>query len=128
LFGLPSAEEFNGDCDTYLAQVLAYYFSRFLLIANQDRRALLLNYEQGSMAILESVADLCGIRLSDAERSTMEVRSRFHSKYPNQGFAEEAPTLSVPPSLAGAQALYERVEQLRVAQTVLRADARPHSQ
>jgi hypothetical protein len=51
--------------------------------------------------------------LDEAEIAEMAVRSRFHAKYPEQGFAEEKKESCVSACLQPAQAMYARLEQLR---------------
>ncbi|WP_211465790.1 hypothetical protein [Collimonas silvisoli] len=43
----------------------------------------------------------------------MEIRSRFHAKYPDQEFSEEQKAPRALAYLAPAQALYDRLEQVQ---------------
>jgi hypothetical protein len=123
LFGM-SPGQLDSDADVYLGKVLAYYFSRFLAMttmamvaatATQDERAILLDYKQGSMAILDRLIALCDIVMSPEEREKVEIRSRYHSKYPEQSFSEKQAEAPTPKYLEAAKLLYERLEQIRLA-------------
>jgi hypothetical protein len=113
LFGMSHAESTSYDGDRYIAKVLEYYYSQFLLIAQNDDRAILLDYRQGGIDIVRRLARFAGMALDEAEIAEMAVRSRFHAKYPEQGFAEEKKESCVSAYLQPAQAMYARLEQLR---------------
>ncbi|WP_211473876.1 hypothetical protein [Collimonas humicola] len=113
LFGMSQAESASYDGDRYIAKVLEYYYSQFLRIAETDDRSLLLDYRQGGIDIVRRLAGFSGVALDQAETAEMAVRSRFHAKYPEQGFAEEKNESCASVDLQPAQALYARLEQLR---------------
>lgn len=113
LFGMSQSELASYDADRYLAKVLEYYYSQFLRIAETDDRSLLLDYRQGGIEIVRRLAGFSGLVLDETEMAEMAVRSRFHAKYPEQGFAEEKKESSPSVELQPAQALYARLEQLR---------------
>jgi len=113
LFGMSPAESATYDGDRYIAKVLEYYYSQFLLIAGNDDRSLLLDYRQGGIEIVRRLAGFVGMPLDETEIAEMTVRSRFHAKYPEQGFAEDRKEPCAPAYLQPAQAMYARLEQLR---------------
>ena len=113
LFGMSHAESTSYDGDRYIAKVLEYYYSQFLLIAENDDDSILLDYRQGGIDIVRCLARFAGMALDEAEIAEMAVRSRFHAKYPEQGFAEEKKETCAPAYLQPAQAMYIRLEQLR---------------
>jgi hypothetical protein len=113
LFGMSHAEASSCDGDGYIAKVLEYYYSQFLEIAEKDDRSMLLNYSQGAIGMVRRLADFLHIGLDETEIAEMEIRSRFHAKYPDQGFAEEKKAPGAFAYLAPAQALYQRLEQVQ---------------
>lgn len=113
LFGMSQAESTSCDGDRYIAKVLEYYYSQFLHIAENDDRSLLLDYRQGGIDIVRRLAEFSGLALNETETAEMAVRSRFHAKYPEQGFAEEKKESCAPADLQTALAMYARLEQLR---------------
>ncbi|HWW04665.1 sulfotransferase [Collimonas sp.] len=113
LFGMSHAEASSCDGDRYIAKVLEYYYSQFLNIAKTDERSMLLNYSQGAIGMVRRLADFVHINLDETEIAGMETRSRFHAKYPEQGFSEEKKAACALAYLAPAQALYERLEQVQ---------------
>jgi hypothetical protein len=113
LFGMSHAESTSYDGDRYIAKVLEYYYSQFLLIAENDNRSILLDYRQGGIDIVRRLAGFAGMALDETEIAEMAVRSRFHAKYPEQGFAEEKKESCASAYLQPAQAMYARLEQLR---------------
>ncbi|WP_143751436.1 sulfotransferase [Collimonas sp. PA-H2] len=113
LFGMSQAESASCDGDRYIAKVLEYYYSQFLLIAEKDDRSLLLDYRQGGIEIVRRLAEFSGVALDQTETAEMAVRSCFHAKYPEQGFAEEKKESCAPADLQTALAMYARLEQLR---------------
>lgn len=113
LFGMSQAESASCDGDRYLAQVLEYYYSQFLLIAEKDERSILLNYRQGGIEIVRRLAGFSGIALDETDAAEMAVRSCFHAKYPEQGFAEEKSEACAFAGLQPLQTMYARLEQLR---------------
>ncbi|SDX21931.1 hypothetical protein SAMN04515617_10286 [Collimonas sp. OK242] len=113
LFGMSRAESIGYDGDRYIAKVLEYYYSQFLILAEQDARSVLLDYRQGGIEIVRRLAEFSAICLDETETAAMAVRSRFHAKYPEQGFAEEKKESCRCADLQPAQAMYARLEQLR---------------
>ncbi|SFH62731.1 hypothetical protein SAMN04515618_101221 [Collimonas sp. OK307] len=113
LFGMSQAESISYDGDRYLAKVLEYYYSQFLILAEKDARSILLDYRQGGIEIIRRLTEFSGICLDEKQTAAMAVRARFHAKYPEQGFAEEKKESSGLTDLQPAQAAYARLEQLR---------------
>lgn len=115
LFELSPADFNANDADDYLDKVLTFYFSRFMTIAAQDRRAMLVDYRLGIMEIVQRVAAHANVVIDRADLELMEARSRFHSKYPDQTFSEAPMNPAAPPGIGGAQARYLQLEQMRLS-------------
>jgi hypothetical protein len=113
LFGIDTKEPWLIDRDTYLAQVLESYLSSYLEIAQNDKNVLLVNYNEGPMAILQKVAAITGSEFNDADVEKMAERSRYHSKRPGEVFNKEAETMA-PAYLDKAMAVYQRLEEKRM--------------
>lgn len=104
--------------DEYIAQVLERYFCAYLDVVSEDRMAVLLNYEEGPLAFMRSVAASCGMALDDAYLGEVAKRSAFHAKYPGMVFSENGEPLVTEPYLAAAFRLYNQLERLRLRPTV----------
>jgi hypothetical protein len=108
LLGFEPAEAFNTNLDEYTAKVLARYLTRYLEISQKGDNTLLLNYNQGPMAMIQSIAGFTNTPISQNIILKMQKRSEYHSKRPGQAFAEEQ-TKQVPALLSGAMQLYEKL-------------------
>jgi hypothetical protein len=105
---------FPGDHDGHLAMVLESYLVRFLEIARTDKHTLLVNYNQGIPSIVEKIALLTDTPLSPAVREQIGLRSRYHSKFPDQVFYGQTPDAPPPPFLAAALEAYGQLEKISV--------------
>ena len=81
-------EPLTSDLDEHMANVMEKYFEMFLEIANNDPHALLVNYNDGMMRVMENIAAFTGLPLSKAEYDQMQTRCNYHAKFPEQAFAE----------------------------------------
>jgi len=99
--------------DVYVASVLEAYFTTYLKIADEDKLALLLNYNQGIMTIMDEIARFTKIQYKPIHYIKMNERTNYHSKYPGKVYtAEDTP--QVKPFLQKAHNLYLQTEQKRV--------------
>jgi len=114
LFGFKPDDNAFETPDTYLAGVLERYFEKCLEIAARDNNFLLLNYNEGPLAMVKKIAPAANIRLTAQDIANMEERSRYHSKKPGKRFSEEAVT-EIPACLKRAMELYELTEEKRMA-------------
>lgn len=89
LFGLTSQEIRGMTLDEYLANVLKFYFRSILTMADTDRNAHLLRYQQDGTALLNDLLALISVDIQSSEMDQMIQRSQFHSKFPGQRFREE---------------------------------------
>ncbi len=113
LFGMSQTESKSYDGDRYIAKVLEYYYSQFLILAEKDAHSILLDYRQGGIEIIRRLTEFSDICLDEQQTAAMAVRARFHAKYPEQGFAEEKKESCGLADLQPALAVYARLEQLR---------------
>lgn len=104
------------DLDAYMARVMERYLTLFTEIVENDKRSLLVSYNQGMMNVMDEMAAFAGIGISAEEHAKMEERCRYNAKYPDQVFAEQQPAEQLPEYLVKCQELYDRLEQRRLAQ------------
>src|SRR5690606_26102334 len=88
ILGFRPDEVDPADLDGYLERVLDRYFSMYLQIAFTDSTALLLNYADGPLPLLHTIATRCGVRLSNTYLEAATKRAGFDAKHPRQPFAE----------------------------------------
>lgn len=100
--------------DEYIAAVLETFFTKILEIAVEDDNMILINYNDGPMAMVKQVAAFANIALDENDLEKMETRSHYHSKRPETLFTEE-PAQAVPACLDNAITLYRAVEVKRIA-------------
>ena len=104
------------DLDAYAAEVLEKYMLAFENLAGKDTQALLLDYAQGVMPMIDAIGEHLQIGWSAEHRLQMQERSRFHSKHPQEGFREEQFSHTLPPYMEKAMRQYKRLEALRAGQ------------
>ncbi|HEX6192374.1 MAG TPA: sulfotransferase [Chitinophagaceae bacterium] len=81
-------EPLTSNLDEHMAKVMEKYFAMFLEITNSDPHALLVNYNDGMMRVMENIAAFTGLPLSKEEYDQMQTRCSYHGKFPGQAFAE----------------------------------------
>lgn len=96
--------------DAYTAQVLSYYYTQFLSIAEVDPNTFLLAYQPDGLALMTSLAHHLGLPVSDVYWQAIQERSGFHAKRPQQVFNEEIPFTEAPDYLIAARSFFERLE------------------
>jgi hypothetical protein len=99
--------------DVYLGEVLDKYFQAFLQVIEKDPLATLINYNEGPVAMVETIARITDTRISDDEMEKIKSRAMFHAKYPEQVFSEEAIKDPVPDYCRVAFDKYEALEKIR---------------
>ncbi|HYF30721.1 MAG TPA: hypothetical protein VD993_06355 [Chitinophagaceae bacterium] len=102
------------DLDAYMAVVIEKYLSTFLEIITNDSNALLVNYNEGMLQVMEKIASFTDLALTEEEHVQMRERCGYHAKYPDQVFAEAAAPEEVPGYLEKSMALYKQVEAVRL--------------
>ena len=103
--------------DEYLAKVLESYFTAFIEILQNDQLAIAVNYDEGAVDIVKKIANATGIRLQQEEIETMQLRTGFHGKYPEQKFEEHSLGTGIPTYQKNVFELYETIEKIRTAET-----------
>lgn len=110
VFGFAASDIDYTNFDHYLSNVLESYFVQYHKIIDTDKTSLLINYNEGPMAILKKIAAFTNMPVSQQYLTDMEERSRYHSKKPNEIFSEVTPH-QVPGCLDKAMELYYRLDK-----------------
>lgn len=118
ILGFRPDEVDPADLDGYLERVLDRYFSMYLQIAFTDSTALLLNYADGPLPLLHTIATRCGVRLSNTYLEAATKRAGFDAKHPRQPFAERREPPHAAPLLPQAFVRYEQLECLRLSGSI----------
>ena len=117
IFNLDKNEIAGLNLDEYLAKVLESYFTAFIEILQNDKLAIAVNYDEGAVDIVKKIANATGIRLRQEEIETMQLRTGFHGKYPEQKFEEHSLGTGIPTYQKNVFELYETIEKIRTAET-----------
>jgi hypothetical protein len=99
--------------DVYLGEVLDKYFQAFLQVIKQDALATLINYNEGPVAMVQTIARITDTPISDDEMEKIKSRAMYHAKYPERVFSEEAIKEPVPDYCRAAFDKYEALEKIR---------------
>lgn len=110
IFGF--TEPLTTDLDQHMAMVIEKYLELFLEIATHDNNALLVNYNDGMMHVMERIATFTDLQLSDDEYRLMQERCGYHAKFPEQVFAEAGSSETIPEWLEKSVALYSQLRAL----------------
>jgi hypothetical protein len=114
IFGFDKEKISDMPLDEYMGMVIESYLDTFLDILQKDQRAYAINYHEGAMPIVDTIALVTGLPITDAERQLMEKRAGFHAKFPDQVFTEEQPEAAVPGYLKRSFELYDKIEHIRL--------------
>lgn len=101
--------------DEYMGMVIESYLTAFLEILQNDKAAYAINYHDGAMQILDSIASVTDLHISESERLLMQKRAGFHAKFPEQVFTEEQPDEVLPDYLKRSYELYNKIEAVRLS-------------
>jgi hypothetical protein len=113
IFGFAPGEAEAMNQDQYLAEVISRYYKQYLTIARQDPMAILVNYEEGMMPIIERICPFINYMPHGDVKKKMAERSLYHSKHPAQVFSGDL-VQTVSPYLQYAQHLYQQLEHMRI--------------
>jgi len=111
IFGLPGMPDVY-QRDVYTATIIEKLLAKFLEVAETDNNCLLVNYNEGALAVVKKIAAFTNIALRAEEMGIMEERSHYHSKKPGELFSKE-PAAEIPECLKEAMRLYEVLEEKR---------------
>ncbi len=115
LFGLAESEIEKFTLEDYIAYVLEKYLEKFDDIYKNDRHALLLDYKQGVLSMIEETANYLNISWTEEHLLQMTERSKFHSKHPGQNFKEDSIQKNIPEYLKKATSLYQQLDRSRLS-------------
>jgi hypothetical protein len=115
IFGFKPDDIIYNRPDIYVSRVLEKYLEQYQHIINTDSNCLLLNYNEGPMTMINKITAFTNTLVSNEVLTTMNQRSQYHSKRPNEAFLEEAPPQR-PTYINRAMELYDELEALMLKQ------------
>ena len=65
------------------------------------------------MQIVDTIATVTGLQITEAEKLLMQKRAGFHAKFPTQVFNEVQPHEAMPAYLKRSFELYDKIEAIR---------------
>lgn len=113
LLGFSIAEINELSLDAYTAKVLEEYLLLFDELAHHHS-GLLIDYKEGVMSMMMQIAAHLNMEWDTAHVQQMQERSKFHSKYPQQNFTEEAGDEHVPGYLKEAMKRYQALNKYKL--------------
>ncbi|MFD2288925.1 sulfotransferase family protein [Pedobacter petrophilus] len=116
LLGIEAGAVDPADFDGHTAKVLENYLEAFVNAVKADPLTLLVNYNEGIMAIMQRFCNFANVALNNDDWAQINTRSHFHAKHPGQVFSEVQPKETVPAYQHEAFKQYEQLEVLRLAQ------------
>ena len=116
VYGLDASATYCLHPDTYMAMVLEKMFEAILDIAQTDRRTLLVNYNEGPMAMAEKIFRFCGLNPDVEERRLIAQRTQYDAKYPDQKYMELNVAKNDSANAERLLDLYGQVDLLRLGQ------------
>ena len=114
IFGFNKDEITGMQLDAYMGKVLESYLNAFLEILQKDKLAYAVNYHDGAMEIVNTIAAVTGLHISDEDKLLLQKRAGFNAKFPEQVFSEEKPDEPVPGFLERSFELYGKIEAARL--------------
>ncbi len=113
LFGFDINETRHLPLDEYMARVIETYLQAFIDILKKDKLAIPVNYNEGAISIVNKIAALSGIIITEEEMLHMQQRSGYHAKYPDQVFDESPVEQSPLHYMEKIFELYNEIEQIK---------------
>ena len=114
IFGFDKEEIAGMPLDEYMGKVIESYLNAFLDILQKDSMTHALNYQEGAMQLIDTIASVTCLPVPETERLLMQNRAGFHAKFPDQVFSEENPVETIPDFLKRSFELYYTIEDLRL--------------
>lgn len=101
--------------EEYMGAVLEKYYQLFLAIAQQDKHAVLVNYGEGVLSMMEKISVATGITPTEEQRAIWQERSQYHAKYPDESFKGDSEMAIDPEKFSAAVEAYEALEAWRLS-------------
>ncbi len=114
IFGFNSEEIASKPLDEYMGMVVESYLQKFYEIIQQDTNCFPINYHNGALDMINTIATITNVTISDIEKLAMEQRAGFHAKYPGQVFTEVREEGAIPSYLQKSFDLYDKIEEIRL--------------
>jgi hypothetical protein len=120
IFGFSSEETSLTNLDEYMARVLETYLEAFIKIVKTDNYAIAFNFKEGGLSIINKIAAITGMEVTESEQKQMQQRSLYNAKYPENLFSESAVEGNLPPYLHKAMELYSKLEGIQATISALK--------
>lgn len=114
IFGFDKDVIATTQLDEYMGMVIESYLSAFLEILQHDKAAFALNYHDGAMELVDKIASVTNLNITNEAKLLMQTRAGFHAKFPDQVFSEEKPDETIPGFLKRSFELYDKIESVRL--------------
>ncbi len=115
IFGFDKVKISTMPLDEYMGIVIESYLTAFLNILQNDKAAYAVNYHNGAMQVVNTIASVTNLQITDETKLLMQTRAGFHAKFPEQVFSEEMPEEQIPDFLKKSFELYDKIEQIRLS-------------
>ena len=115
IFGFDKVKISTMPLDEYMGIVIESYLTGFLNILQNDKAAFAINYHDGAMQVVNTIASVTNLQITDETKLLMQTRAGFHAKFPEQVFSEEMPEEQIPDFLKKSFELYDKIEQIRLS-------------
>ena len=115
IFGFDKVKISTMPLDEYMGMVVESYLTGFLNILQNDKAAFAINYHDGAMQVVNTIASVTNLQITDETKLLMQTRAGFHAKFPEQVFSEEMPEEQIPDFLKKSFELYDKIEQIRLS-------------
>ncbi len=115
IFGFDKDRISTMPLDEYMGMVIESYLTAFLNILQNDKAAFAVNYHDGAMEVVHTIAAATNLHITDEAKLLMQTRAGFHAKFPDQVFSEEMPDIPIPDFLKRSFELYDKIDQIRLS-------------